>query len=180
MVHRRRRVALILALATGLVGLPVSAGAQGPPRPSLAELRALFGMPVPAAGFRGGYDLAVDAWSVGAQGVVPLGEVRRILAMPSADLFLRRHRADWQINADVAAGVGPLRLFHAGAGLALLNREPEPGAGGATRAGVNLFGGVEFPGVRTATRPFLQLRLTVGEGGPLHIVGGFNYRFTDG
>jgi hypothetical protein len=180
MVHRRRVVALVLALVAGLVVLPAPAGAPGPPRPPLPELRALFGMPVPAAGVRGGFDLAVDAWSVGVQGVIPMGEDRRILAMPSGDIFLRRDRADWQLNADVAAGIGPLRLFHAGAGLALLNRELEPGAGATTRAGVNLFGGLEFPGVRTALRPYLQLRWTVGDGTPLHIAGGLNFRFADG
>lgn len=171
-------IALVVTMGFWPALLAAPADGQAPPRPTIVELRALFGPPVPAVGLRGGFDFAVDAWSVGAQASVPVGGRDRILLMPSADLFLRRYRADWQLNADIAAGLGPLRLFHAGLGLGVLNREPVPGDDAETRATLNFFGGLEFPGVRTATRPFLQLRWTVGEAAPFQVLAGLNYRLS--
>jgi len=83
----------------------------------------------------------------------------------------------FKINADAIArlgeGIGPLGLY-AGGGLALMFRsidvEGTPDRTSSTDLGFNILGGAEFG--TAFTRPFVQGRLTLGDGTSLALLGG--------
>ena len=133
--------------------------------------------PPPAVGVRGGYDFDAAAWSIGGQASIPFA--RRLAFMPSGDAFFGDDRTDWQLNADLALRLGRAGFLYAGGGLALLNRvhEDDVDAEAETKAGANVFAGLQTPGLRLHFRPFVEARWTlVDDDSPFRLAFGANVR----
>lgn len=158
---------------------PARADAQRRPR-HLQGAENFLPAPRPSIGLRGGYDFDADAWSLGAQARVPI--TRKLQFVPSGDAFFGEGATNWQLNADLAYGVGPLGGIYLGAGLAALNWDAD-GAGGddrSTSVGANTFIGLQAPGIRLPVRPFVEARWTfVEDASPFRLAVGANFPLGD-
>jgi hypothetical protein len=122
-----------------------------------------------SAGVRGGRDFENHAWSVGAQGAVPLQN--RIHFRPSGDYFLGdRTPFRWQLNADATLSFGPRRTVYGGAGAAFTRVRVLS----KVKTGYNLFFGLVSE-ADTRRKVFLEFRWTfVNRASPFRLVLGIN------
>ena len=83
-----------------------------------------------------------------------------------------------QINADVVTRFSATPSFqpYAGAGLGILYASVESGGQSVsdTELGINVLGGLEFPGVLGFGDPFVQGRLTIADGSAIAILAGLS------
>jgi hypothetical protein len=161
-------------VALGLLQLAAAAAAAQPAggTPSAAPPAAMSG-PVPELGPRIGYGFDLRAWSLGAQGRLPL--LPGFTLLPSADYFLATGSAAWQVSLDVEIRPGWWRGVYGGAGLGVANRGP---GSTATRTGLDVFLGLAPPMLRQGLlRPYLEARwLLIANSSPFHLVAGCNVR----
>jgi len=152
---------------------PAAAVAQAAGGQPSAAMRAAVSGPVPELGPRIGYGFDLRAWSLGAQGRLPL--LPGFTFLPSGDYFLAAGSAPWQLSLDVEIRPGWWRGVYGGAGLGVVNRGP---GSTATRTGLDVFLGLAPPMLRQRLlRPYLEARwLLIANSSPFHLVAGCNVR----
>ncbi|MCE2903025.1 MAG: hypothetical protein ACK6DP_18325 [Gemmatimonas sp.] len=178
-MRTRLPITLLVSLSAFL---PFTADGQRRPRPRPTPggrggiaLGAL-GAPTTSLGIRGGYDAAVDRWSVGAQLRLPVA--RRLAVVPSGDVFLGDSATDWQLNADLTI---PLRGLYVGGGIGLLRADDRDTGERGTRAAPNLLAGFEPRTPGGAVRPFIEGRWTFpNDGVRFRLVAGVSVPIGDG
>jgi hypothetical protein len=118
-----------------------------------------------------GYNFDYEAVVIGAQFGAPIG--RHLEFYPSVNFFLVDAGTVWALNADLKYR---LPIEHAdwlylGGGLNVTHTEVSVFSN--TDVALNLIGGVESR--RGNIHPFGELRLTVGDGSTVQLVGGLNF-----
>lgn len=147
---------LLLVAASAGVGEVAAQGRYG---------KRTFGARSIGIGARFGRDFEFDGWTVGGQLRFPIGS--RLELIPSGDVFLG-DGPDWQGNLDAAISPGKVRAIYGGAGLAVFKA-------GDTDTGLNLFVGLQNPGVRIPVRTFIEARWTKDGGHTVfRLVSGLN------
>lgn len=149
-------IKLAVALAVGLT-LGVSSAAQ-------AQERSHFG---PQVGYNFDYEAAV----LGAQFTVPIA--RQLEFYPSFNYFFVDVGTVWAVNADLKyrLAVESVEWLYLGGGLNVTRTEVSSFSN--TDAALNLLAGIESR--RGNIHPFGELRLTVGDGSTVQLVGGLNF-----
>lgn len=141
----------------------------------LAMLLLVFGPPAQeadaqlAVGVQGNWGSEAD-FGVGARALLNLGNTN-LEAVGSADLFFPDNDVDWwDFNANLFyhfhLADSPSVLPYVGGGLNLARLSAN---GSATEAGVNLGGGIRFPGNVT---PFLEFRAVLSDADQFVVTGG--------
>lgn len=152
-------VVVLAALAAG----PLDAQRRPARRPAAAS--------GPRMGLHLGYNFDGEAALLGAQAAFPLAP--RVDLYPSFDFYFVSGYSLWALNVD-ARYRPPTRLglFYFGGGINYL-RQSNNGFGNSN-TNLNIVGGIESRRRRAA--PYLELRLTVGDGSTFQMVGGFSWR----
>lgn len=161
----RTRPTIVLLLSLSAIFPSIADGQRRPrPRPNPGGRGGIalgtLGAPTTSLGIRGGYDVVVDRWSVGAQLRLPLA--RRLAFVPSGDVFLGDSATDWQLNADLTI---PLRGLYVCGGIGLLRADDRDAGERGTRAAPNLLAGFEPRALGSAVRPFIEGRWTFPDDG---------------
>lgn len=114
-----------------------------------------------------GYNFDADALVLGAQVAWPI--TPRLDLYPTFDYYFVDPGSRWALNLDVRVRP-PTRYgaWYLGGGLNFLDSD----AGSDTN--VNLLTG--FEGRRQRTRPYVEVKLILGENNALQLVGGFSWR----
>jgi hypothetical protein len=147
----------------------------------LAMLFFLFGPPVQeadaqfAVGVQGNWGSEAD-FGVGARGLANLGGTN-LEAVGSVDLFFPDSDIDWlDINANLFYHFhlpdSPSVMPYLGGGL---NVARLSGNGSTSEVGVNLGGGIRFPGQVT---PFLEFRAVISDADQFVVTGGLLFGAT--
>lgn len=117
------------------------------------------------------YQFDLEKIGVGVQFGAPI--VRYLEFYPSFDYFFVENGSFWNLNADLKYRIAAasVRWLYLGAGLNLARS----GAGDFhnTDAGLNLFGGAES--LKGRIHPFVEFRVTVGNGSTAQIAAGLNF-----
>jgi hypothetical protein len=117
------------------------------------------------------YQFDVDEVGLGVQFSAPIAH--HLEFYPSFDYFFVDPGSLWQLNGDIKYRLDGQNLnwVYVGTGLNIAHAS----AGGAsdTKAGLNLFGGIES--LKGRVHPFAELRVTVGDGSTGMIAGGLNF-----
>ncbi|HVH68527.1 MAG TPA: hypothetical protein VM716_11705 [Gemmatimonadales bacterium] len=168
-----------------LAALPVAAHAQrrAAPRPAARSAER------PSFGLELNWSSDVDL-GIGGRGVVPLGSLfprTPLDGIASFDIFFPSKTAPvtsasyWEINGDVAyrftvPSRSTLRPY-AGSGLNIAHYSSTAGgvSTSATKAGLNLLGGVTFKLKRSTLVPFAEARGEVGGGKTFILTGGLRF-----
>lgn len=116
------------------------------------------------------YNFDAEKFGLGAQFSYPVA--RRLEAYPSFDYLFISQGSLWQLNADLKYKLREEHnWFYVGGGLAIARGS----AGGLsnTDLGFNAFGGWETL-IGQRVHPYVEGRLTVGDGSSFQIAGGLN------
>lgn len=123
-------------------------------------------------GFHGGYDLDFEEFLIGGQARFGLGTLP-LQFQPGLDFFFADRGTLLQFDGNflypISGGPGEPFTPYAGAGLGVAYRSV--GDFDDTSAGLNLLAGANFNSA-TRIRPFIQARLTVGDGTRVGVMGG--------
>ena len=138
----RRVQALLVTLVLAVMLAPTAAQAQRRPRPRWPRVRTGY-LNVPVAGVRGGYDFDTRSGSVGGDIRIPLVPRGGLLVVPSGDVYFNEGPNDWQLNLDGELRPFPLLGLYGGGGGALIHHAFTPEEGQETKAGWNLFAGLQ-------------------------------------
>lgn len=124
----------------------------------------------PRVGPHLGYNLDVDALTVGVQATLPV--TTRVELYPSFDYYAISPGTLWAINMDVKFRP-PTRLgaLYVGGGIDYLHTSASGGSGDVN---LNFLGGWEAR--RRPFVPYAEGRLILGSGSTFQIVGGFNFK----
>ena len=130
-------------------------------------------------GIRGGADFRDDQGSVGTQARIPLPLPGGTVALaPSFDVFFGDNEgaAEWQGNIDAVIKPYMLGGLYGGGGAAFLRRDFNGDLDNETKAGFNLFAGIDGGRISgSALRPFTEARWTfTGDFQAFRLVAGFN------
>jgi hypothetical protein len=119
----------------------------------------------PEIGIHAGYNFDIDQILIGAQASLPL--TRGVEFYPSFDYYTPQNSVDWGLNFDLKVRP-PARyqFWYGGGGLNLLHAA-------TTTSHLNLFAG--FAGRPGPFRPYAELRVTLGDGSALQLVGGLSF-----
>ena len=154
----RRVQALLGTLVLAVMLAPAAAQAQRRPRPRWPRGVRTGYLNVPVAGVRGGYDFDTRSGSVGGDIRIPLVPRGGLLVVPSGDVYFNEGPNDWQLNLDGELRPFPLLGLYGGGGGALIHHAFIPEEGQETKAGWNLFAGLQ-PQL-APIRPFVETRWT--------------------
>ncbi len=167
MQARMVRVVLGAVALGALLTIPSAAQAQWRRRPPrwgrggrggrAGYVAPFFPRAVPEFGLRGGYDFDTGSGSLGADLRLPVGRRGHFALAPSGDLFFNSPGHDWQLNLDGELRA-PLLGVYGGGGGALIHHEFPGELARDTKAGWNLFAGLE-PAL-LPVRPFVETRWT--------------------
>ena len=130
-------------------------------------------------GIRGGADFRDHQGSVGTQARIPLPLPGGTIALqPSFDVFFGDNdgAAEWQGNVDAIIKPYMLGGLYGGGGAAFLRRDFDGDLEDETRAGFNLFAGIDGGRISgSALRPFTEARWTfTGDFQAFRLAAGFN------
>lgn len=158
-VALRIGVALIAAVV-----VTTSAEGQGQGRRARRD-RAAMRHGGPEIGIHVGYNFEFDHTLIGAQASYPL--TRGVEFYPSFDYYTGGGAVKWAMNFDLKLRP-PARyqFWYGGGGLNLLHAA-------TTTSHFNLFAG--FAGRPEAFRPYAEVRITLGDGSALQLVGGLSF-----
>jgi hypothetical protein len=160
LVHSRalRIVALLIAAAL------VTTSAEGQGRRARRDRGAVL-HGGPEIGIHAGYNFEFDHTLIGAQASYPL--TRGVEFYPSFDYYTGGGAAKWGMNFDLKLRPPARHQFwYGGGGLNLLHAA-------TTTSHFNLFAG--FAGRPEAFRPYAEVRITLGNGSALQLVGGLSF-----
>lgn len=121
----------------------------------------------PRLGPHFGYNIDFEAALLGAQLSFPIAP--RFDLYPTFDVFFVDGGSLWALNLD-GRYRPPTRfgLLYVGAGVQYLRGD------GGSDTGLNILGGIE--GRRSAMRPYVELRLSLGDEANFQFVGGLSFR----
>jgi hypothetical protein len=130
-------------------------------------------------GIRGGADFRDDQGSVGTQARIPVPLPGGMVALePSFDVFFgdREGAAQWQGNIDAVIKPWSLGGLYGGGGAAFLRRDFDGDLSDETKAGFNLFAGIDGGRISgSSLRPFTEARWTfTGDFQAFRLAAGFN------
>jgi hypothetical protein len=129
----------------------------------------------PVFGVRGGiYADAGDPF-LGAEALIRMGRSRWVFD-PNVEYVFSEGVTYWTLNGDFVHEFRRQRghYFWAGGGLAVVSLDPKDGNGdGNTDVGVNLLGGVGFPG--GGVTPYIQVKAILKDGSELVLAAGIRF-----
>lgn len=123
------------------------------------------------AGIHALYNFDLEEFGVGGQVTIPVGSYLQFY--PSFDLYFVDPGSLWAVNADLKYAVSGANLnwLYLGGGLNI-TRASAAGVSDS-RAGLNLFVGIES--LRSRVHPFAEVRFTVGDGSSGQVAAGLNF-----